>query len=260
MKTSAMALKGAIIGLAALAMGGCIIHTGGFKAKFSRSENLTAPLTGITALDVSTHVGKIQLEAAEVGEVRIAAEIKVRAHTEERAQELAEQVRLVAEPAGPTLTIKAVKPADLGRNELSVDFVITAPAALAVTCATNVGDVQVKGFAQRVKATTNVGTITCTGLREAIDLRTNVGDIRATYAPDAPAAMSATMATDVGSIEFHGPREISAQVTATANVGDINTDRPITVTGSLKRSLRGSLGQGEGQVHLNTNVGSIRIR
>ena len=260
MRTGAIVRIGVAVGLAAMLLGGCYIHTDMFKAKFSRSEDLTAPLTGITALDVTTNVGKIQLEAADVAEVRIAAEIRVKAPTEERAQELAEQVRIVAEPSGQTLTIKAVKPSDFGRHELSVDFTVTAPAALALTCTTNVGDIRVSGFTKRVKASADVGAVTCTGLREEIDLHTNVGDIRATYVGDAPAALTATMASNVGDIEFTGPRDISAHVTAAANVGSIRTDRPITVTGSLKQSIRASLGKGEGRVNLNTNVGSIKIR
>jgi hypothetical protein len=252
---------GVVASLVALLLGGCIIHSNAFEAKFSRSEDLTAPLADITALDVTTNVGKIQLETGDAAEVRITAEIKVKAHTEEKAQELAEQVRIVAEPSGQTLTIKAVKPADFGRNQLSVDFTIKAPATLALSCTTNVGDIRIADFTKRVRASADVGTITCTGLRDEIDLHANVGDLRATYASDAPAALHATMATDVGSIEFTGPQEISADLTAKANVGDINTNRPLTVSGSLNRhSVRASLGTGEGRVNLKTDVGSIRIR
>lgn len=250
---------GVALGLAAVVMSGCYISGDAFQAKFSRSEELTAPLTDITALDVATNVGTIRLEAAEVAEVRIRAEIKVKERTEERAQELAEQVRIVAEPSGRTLRIKALKPAGLRDNNLSVDFTITAPAGLDLEAATNVGDIRTTGFTGRVKAAVNVGAIACTGLRGEIDLHSNVGDLSAEYVPDAPAAVNATMATDVGDIEFTGPREISAHVTATTNVGDIHTARPITVTGSFKKSLRGSLGRGEGRINLDTNVGAIRI-
>jgi hypothetical protein len=260
MRAGAFVRIGIVAGLTTMLLGGCYIHTDTFKAKFSRSEDLTAPVADITALNVATNVGTIRLEAAETAEVRIAAEIKVKARTEERAQELAEQVHIVAEPSGQTLTIKAVKPPGLGRNELSVDFTITGPAGLALTCTTNVGDIRVTGFTKPVKASADVGTITCTDLRDQIDLHTNVGDVRATYAGDAPAALKATMATNVGNVEFTGPQEISAKLTAASNVGSINTDRPITVTGSLKHSVRATLGKGEGQVNLNTNVGSIRIR
>lgn len=259
MRTGAFGRIVIAMGLAAMTLGGCVIHTGGQKAKFSRSEDLTAPLANVTALDVATNVGTVRLEAGEVTEVRIAARIEVRAATEEQAQELAEEVRIVAEMSGETLAIKAIKPSHFGRSQLSVDLTITAPAALTLECTTNVGDIRVTGFTKRVKASTDVGTITCTGLRDQIDLRSNVGDVRAEYAADAPAALQVAMTTNVGNVEFTGPREISADLSARANVGSVKTDRPVTVTGSLKQSIRGSLGQGEGRVNLNTNVGSVRI-
>jgi len=246
--------------IAALVLAGCHFSSDLFKAKFSRSEELTAPLAGITALHVATNVGKIHLEAAEVTEARITAEIKVKADTAEKAEELAEQVRITAEPRDQTLFIKASKPSGMRDDQLCVDFTITAPAHLALDCSINVGDIRTTGFTQRVKAGTNVGAIRCVGLRGPADLHTNVGDITMEYAADAPAATNATAGTDVGSIEFRGPPQLSAELTASANVGSIDTDRPITVTGSLQRSVRASLGAGEGKVSLSANVGSIRIR
>ncbi len=261
MRTGALVKMSVVTGLVTLLLGGCVIHMDSHKAEFSRSEDLTVPATDITTLDVTTNVGKIQVEPAEAAEVRVTAKIKVKAPTEEKAQELAEQVRIVAEPWSRTLTIKAVKPANLGRNQWSVDFTIKAPAALVLNCTTNVGDIRITDFTKRVQASADVGSVTCTGLRDEIDLHANVGDLRATYASDAPAALKATLATDVGSIEFTGPQEISADLTATVSVGDINTNRPLTVKGSLtKHSVRASLGQGEGKVNLKADVGSISIR
>jgi hypothetical protein len=242
MRTGRFVRVGVVAGLAATILAGC--HFGGdtFRAKFACSVELTAPVDGIVAMGVNTNVGNIQFDAADVAEVHIAAEIRVKDRTEERAQELAERVRIVAEPSGQTLHIKTVKPVGLKDGNLSVDFLITAPAGLAL------------------KFTTNVGTITCTGLRSEISLHTNVGDIRAEYASDAPAAVKADASTNVGRIELAGPREISARLTAETNVGDIDSDRPLTVSGSLKRSINASLGNAEGRISLRTNVGSIQIR
>ena len=88
----------------------------------------------------------------------------------------------------------------------------------------------------------------------------DVGDIRAAYTADAPAALEFSAATDVGGIEFTGPKEISAHLTAQTNVGDIHTNRPLTVRGRMNRSVRAALGSGDGQIRLRTNVGSIKIR
>jgi hypothetical protein len=208
---------------------------------------------------VNADVGAIRLEAADTTEVRISADITVRAKTGEQAEELLNGFRVTAEPSGDTLVVKAEKPSRFGHNELSVDLTITAPAGLRLDCNNNVGDIHIDGFTGRVETHTNVGTVTATGLRSGMSLHTNVGDIHAAYAPDAPAALDVSISCNVGNIDFTGPSQISANVSAASNVGNIHTDRPLTVSGSLGKSLRASLGAAEGQVDLRTDVGSIAI-
>ena len=251
---------GLVVGWAAVLLAGCQSSSDMFRAKFTRHQELAAPLTDITGLEVSTNVGALRLEAGEAAEARIVAEITVKACTQEQAEELAGQVRISAEPRGQTLVIKADRPPDLRRQNLSVAFTVTAPARLALDCVTNVGDVHITGFTEGVKARADVGAIASTGLRGPAELHSNVGDIRAEYAADAPAALNISISTNVGRIEFAGPPEISARLTATTNVGSIDTDRPLTVVGSLKHSIDAQLGRAEGRVNLSTNVGSIRIR
>lgn len=246
--------------LTTLFVDGCVNIGGTFKAKAQRAEDLTASAADLTSLDVATNVGTLKLDAAESDEVRISADITVKAKTEEEAEALVEEVRIVAEPSGQKLTVKAVKPSGFGRNQLSVDFTITAPAALALQCTTNVGDIRIAGFDDRVTAKTDVGTIDCTGLRQTTDLHTNVGDIRLACASDAAAALQAKATTNVGNIHFTGPDAISATLEAHVNVGSIDTDRPLTITGKIDKSVRATLGDGEGKISLRTNVGSVKIR
>ena len=203
---------------------GCQSGGDAFQAEFTRSEELTGSVAGITMLDIRTDVGRIHLNAADVAEIRVHAEIKVKATTEERAKELAEGVRVVLEPSGETLAIKAVKPTGFGHDQLWVNFTIAAPAGLALKCSTN------------------------------------IGDIRAEYAPDAPVAIHLDASTNVGNIELVGPKDISAKLAVETNVGSIDTDRPLTVMGNLKGSIRASLGGAEGRISLRTKVGSIHIR
>jgi len=248
-----------------VACAGCVVVVGGsqddsLRGKAKRTNQLTAAVGGESALKVTTNVGAIKLEAGETAEVRITADITVKAKTDEQAEALLEGVRITAEPSGDTFVVRAEKPSGFGRNQLNVDFTITAPAGLRLDCITNVGDVQVNGFTGRVETHTDVGAITCNGLRDGTSLHTNVGDIRAAYSPDAPAALDVSVSTNVGNIDFTGPSEISANLTAAANVGDIHTHRPLTVSGSLGKSVRASLGAAEGKVDLRTNVGSITIR
>jgi hypothetical protein len=239
---------------------GCQFDGDALNAIFSRSEELTSPVAGITMLDIRTDVGKIHLDSADVTEIRVQAEITVKAATVEKAEELARGVRVVLKPSDETLAIKAVKPTGFGRNQLCVDLTITAPTGLALKCSTNVGEIYTTGFTGRIEAVTNVGTIICTGLYGGVELRANVGDIRAEYSPDAPAAIHVNASANVGSIELAGPKDISAKLTAEVDVGSVDSDRPLVITGDLKRPIEASLGSAEGRINLRTNVGSIRIR
>ncbi|MFC1794513.1 DUF4097 family beta strand repeat-containing protein, partial [Planctomycetota bacterium] len=62
-----------------------------------------------------------------------------------------------------------------------------------------------------------------------------------------------------GSIEFNAPAQLSAHIDASTNVGSVNTARPITVVGKVGKSVKGTIGAGDGKVRLKTNVGSIKI-
>jgi len=244
-----------------IACTGCVICPGDrLTCKAERTQELGAAAADVAALDVKTDVGDITLEAAETDEVHITAEITVKAKTDEQAERLLQAVRVTAEPSGDTLVIKARKPADFGRNQLAVDFKIAAPARLRLRCVADVGNIRAEGFAGPVEARTDVGNVSCTGLRAAANLRTSVGDVRAAYVADAPAALDLTMTTDVGNVNFTGPTEISANLDASSDVGSIHTSRPLTVTGTVSKSIKASLGDTKGRISLRTNVGSIHIQ
>jgi len=220
MRTTLVTRIGLCVALMCIvAAAGCVTSTGdNLRGKATRTDNLTSPVGSVKALRVSTNVGAIKLEAAETAEIRITADITVKAKTDEQAQELLEGVRVSAEPSGDTLVVKADKPAHFGNNQLNVDFTVTAPADLQLDCTTNVGDIRIDGFTSRVEMRTNVGAITCTGLRDAMSAHTNVGDIRAAYSADAPAAVEVSASTDVGCIDFTAPSQISANLSAATNV------------------------------------------
>jgi hypothetical protein len=86
MRTSTFRGISIIVGLVAVVLAGCHIGGDAFRAKYTRSEDLTVPLADIATLDLTTNVGRIEVTAADVPEIRISAVIKVKAATEEKAQ------------------------------------------------------------------------------------------------------------------------------------------------------------------------------
>jgi hypothetical protein len=248
---------------------GCVIICDGcgdgecrnLRAEAKRTDELTAPLADITVADVSTNIGTLRIEAADVTEAAITAKITVKAKTQEEAEALLEEVRISTEPSGGKLTIKAIKPSGFGRNSLTVDFDVKVPKQLGVHGTTNVGDIRIAGIAGDIVARTDVGKIDGTDLRSGkAEMRTNVGAIKVAYAGDAPVALRIEVNTNVGDIDFSGPEQMSAKFSAVTNVGSINTNREMKVRGLVGKSLEATVDGGEGRVAFRTNVGSIRIR
>lgn len=230
-----------------------------FKAEHQRTEHTSVPIAGVVGLNIETDVGSITVTGADVTDCNITAEITVKAQTKEKAQKLAEEVKMELESSSDTLTIKAVRPAELKKGALVVDFKIIAPRHMKLDCSTGVGTVTVSDIEGRIEASVNVGSIVCRTVVAELDLSSNVGSVTVKYADTAPAACKANIITNVGSIEFTAPPHLSAQVHASTNIGSVKTAKPITVVGKVGKSIKGTIGSGEGKVLLKTNVGSIEI-
>ena len=231
-----------------------------YMAKSQRTENLSVPVGQAVELCVETGVGSITVTGADVVDCSVAAEIKVKAENQEKARQLAEQVKIETETSDETLRIKVVKPPDLKKRPLEVKFTIVAPKQLKVDCTVNVGSIRVSQMNDRIKASTNVGSVFCKQVVGDITAASNVGSVEVEYAETASGAQNIDITTNVGSIELVTPAELSAQVNASTNVGSVKTEKPITVVGKVGKSINGTIGSGEGKVRLETNVGSIHLK
>lgn len=241
------------------AFSGCRDSGSIFRAKYQRAERASAPVTSETELKVDSDVGSITVTGADVTDCNITAEITVKARTKEEARRLADEVKMEFESSGDTLTIKTVRPDELKKRSLVVDFKITAPRHMNLDCSTGVGAVTVSDIEGRIEASANVGSIICSSVVAELDLSSNVGSITVKYKETAPAACKANITTNVGSIQYTAPTLLSAQVHASTNIGSVNTAKPITVVGKVDKSIKGTIGSGEGKVTLKTNIGSIQI-
>jgi DUF4097 and DUF4098 domain-containing protein YvlB len=107
------------------------------------------------------------------------------------------------------------------------------------------------------------GSITCTEISGDLQVEVYNGGVEVSYAKTAPSVCNVSiMNTHNGAIDFTGPPDFSAVVEAETGLGGINTDLPLTVTskGRMGKRASGTLGKGEGKLHLETSHGSIRIR
>ncbi|MEN6425384.1 MAG: DUF4097 family beta strand repeat-containing protein [Phycisphaerales bacterium] len=286
-------------------------------ARCERVVPLSAPLEPGSSFSAETGDGSISLEGTETSECTLTAAIVAHARTEERAQELAEQIDVRLEPAGKGLRVNIDRPSVIRNAWFSVSLRGTLPARTDLTLSTSDGAIDVANITGAVQARTSDGSIevrdiegdaklrtsdgSVTGTRmkaqtldchtsdgriqlsdvtaaaltadssdgsitieilraDSTDVRAIDGTIRIEYTPDAPKALNVSATASDGSITLVTPPGVSAAIDASTNDGSIETDLPITVQGKVGKALQGTVGGGEGRIHLRTSDGSITIR
>jgi len=258
-----------------LTTGGCVIAT----AKYERTVQLSAPLQEGSLFVAQTHNGSITVNGADVVECNLTATITARAVTGEDAQRLAEQTKVSLEPSGKKLTVKIEKPRLRSNQSIGVSLDATVPSRGDLGLTTHNGAVRIADITGEVSGTTHNGSVTatqvsgtaklgthngsvnCKEISGDAQLKTHNGSVKLYYRGTAQGVCDVSIVTHNGGIEFVSPPNFSAQVEASTHNGSIRTDLPITITGEVsKRKLKGTIGAGEGKLHLETHNGSIKMR
>jgi DUF4097 and DUF4098 domain-containing protein YvlB len=92
-------------------------------------------------------------------------------------------------------------------------------------------------------------------------LKTHNGSVKVYYSKAAPSVCDISLITYNGGIELETPSNFSGAVDMPTYNGSIRTDLPITIVGKInKRKLAGTIGSGQGKLHLETHNGSIRVQ
>jgi len=262
-----------------LLAGSCINMGCAMRAKYQMTEQLTAPLSAGSTFVAVTHNGSITVEGADVSDCSMTATIVGQAATEEEAREIAEKTKVTLQPSGNTLTAKIDKPT-LGFNQsVSVSLDVTVPNKTNLKLTTHNGAVEITNIEGTMDATTHNGkvaatdvngsatfethngSVACRGIAGDAELKTHNGSVKAYYSENAQSICDISIVTYNGSIEFTGPPNFSGLVEASTRNGSVHTEVPITISGKISKSeIRGTIGTGDGKLHLETHNGSIRIK
>ena len=264
-----------------IGLSGCEIQIGGWSghAKHERTVELSAPLSPGSELAATTHNGSITVTGGDTTECKLTATIIVRATTEEAARELAEKVNVELQPSGNSLNVKIEKPRLRSNQSVTVNLDATVPNHTDLDLTTHNGPVELTDLTGRFDATTHNGgvearqlsgdiklkthngSITCREISGDAKLRTHNGGVKAVYSQSATGVANVSIVTHNGNVKFSAPPDFSATAKVSTHNGSIKTDLPITVVGEVsKRKLAGKIGAGEGNLHLETHNGSIRIQ
>ncbi|MBA7626682.1 hypothetical protein ES703_34137 [subsurface metagenome] len=256
-----------------LILSGCAI------AKYTRAVQLSAPLSAGSTFTAQTHNGSITIYGADIADCNLTATITARAATEEAAKKLAEKTKITLEPLGNKLTAKIEKPTLRMGQSVAVSLDVQVPDHISLELKTHNGSVEITNITGEVDGTTHNGKVTaekvcgtaklrthngsirCQEISGDTHLRTHNGSVKVYYATTASPTCNVSLITHNGGIDFTAPLNFSATVEASTHNGSVRTDLPITITGEVsKRKLKGTIGTGQGKLHLQTYNGSIRIK
>jgi len=271
---------GSLLCLLVVAAGCCFnIGSCAMRAKYERTVRLSAPLSPGSGFAAQTHNGSITITGADVTDCNLTATITARAMTEEDAKKLAERTTIKLEPFGDKLTAKIDKPTFLMNQTVSVSLDVTAPNRNNLELTTHNGAIRITNITGRLNGTTHNGKVTaeqvsgttelhthngsviCREISGDIQLKTHNGNVKVYYSEAAPSVCNISLITYNGGIDLATPSNFSGEVEASTHNGSINTDLPITVVGKIRKSkLTGTIGTGQGKLHLETHNGSIGIR
>jgi DUF4097 and DUF4098 domain-containing protein YvlB len=250
-------MTGRLIGVSILsvvcAIGGCSKWT----VQYDRTEQVRSPLAGGSLVAVETHNGRIKVSRSEPAECRVVATIHASADTTQEAKDLVEKAKVKLVPSGKTLTVELDKPVLLPDQSVWADYDITVPKSTDLKLSAYNGSVAVTGTAGKVAAVAHNGSMIMEGTSGPLDLETHNGQICVKYAKEAPSICNVSLVTYNGEIDFTPPPNLSARVDFKTYNGRIKTDLPLTVKGTIGRRIQGTVGKGEGNLHLETHNGSI---
>ncbi len=263
-----------------VAAAGCCINIGCLpQEKYQRTIQLSAPLSPGSGFAAQTHNGSITIAGADVTDCNLTATIIARATTEEDAKKLAERTTIKLEPFGDKLTAKIDKPTFLMNQSVSVSLDVMVPNRTDLELTTHNGSIRITNITGRLNGTTHNGKVTAEQVSGTVELRTHNGSVicrevsgdtqlkthngsvKLYYSEAAPSVCNISLITYNGSIELAAPSNFSGEVDASTHNGSIRTNLPITVVGKVSKSkLTGTIGAGQGKLHLETHNGSIRIK
>ena len=210
-------------------------------------------------LYVSTGSGYIHVTPGPEGQVHVVAHLK--AGWALGGHDVDERIRrIIANPPirqeGNTIRIGETNDRAL-MNNISIDYDITAPAAVALNLRSGSGDLNVDHLGRFVSASSGSGNVRAQGVKGPAELRTGSGDIE--LSQDAAGDVKAT--TGSGTIRVHGfagglnlrtgSGDIEAQgrLAAAARLVSGSGTVRLTLPQDAKFNLEASTGSGSIRVH-----------
>jgi DUF4097 and DUF4098 domain-containing protein YvlB len=199
--------------------------------------------------------GGISVRGWDRGDVQVRARIVGYGATKTDAQRIASEVRI--ETAG---AVKAEGP-DSGRDEgWSVSFEVSVPKNATLKLTANNGGLSIADFAGTATFHTKNGGVSLHDVSGDLRGETTNGGVNVDLAGDRWDGAGLDVTTKNGGIVISMPKNYSAELEIGTTNGRLSVGMPITVQGTIGRSLTTVLGAGGARVRAVTTNGGVMVR
>ena len=218
-------------------------------------------------LDLSNENGSVEIQSWDRSEVRVRAEIRLKAASSRAAEEAMEEFRVRASQEGNVITVSSRKPrgADgflswlAGKQiEVDVDYEIMVPQRFDIDVETVNGSIEAKSLAGVLELDSVNGRIAVRNARGSVSADTVNGSIEVELV-DVANAGGMTFGTTNGSVTLSLPADAGADFDAATTNGRISSDIPLTTESVSRSKVRGTLNGGGVPIKVRTVNGSIKI-
>ncbi len=239
---------------------------------FSKTEVKTFQISPSGKIVVDNVNGSIKVKSWDKDQVSLEITKTVRADGQEEADKYFDRLRVEIENGDDYLNVRTHYPHDMGggcgffdwlfhggSRYVNVEYVLIVPSTAKLDLESTNGKIEVQAVTGDVKARSTNGRLRLDGVSGKIDASTTNGSITASVV-DADKFKEMRLRTTNGSIKIYCPKDINADVYAHTTNGSIETEFPITVSGTFNRkSLSGKINNGGKEIYLHTTNGSIEI-
>jgi hypothetical protein len=231
-------------------------------AKEKRTDSLERDFAPGSTLRIRNDFGPISITGGGDAGCQITGRVYVHAPTKREAEEIGEQVQIVAEPNDGVLLIKLIKPELKENRSAGVDLRIVVPSKANVDCETEFGPIKVVGIEGDIRVSTQFGAITCDEITSGnITARTEFGPISITCEDASPADLVADVQTEYGKIQFRAPEAFDGSFDVGTEFGSTGAKLDLASRDQWTHSHKvGAVGSGTGRVSLRTEFGSVKLR
>lgn len=216
--------------------------------------------------------GSVVVSSWDKPQVLVIAEKVVKAHHEEKAQKIMEQVEIIFNASPERIEIESDYPPsnrshnsfwglffDEANAQISISYQLTVPKDANLELKTTNGSITIENTSGNINARSTNGSVKLLDVHGMIRARTTNGRIQAEVL-EFTREDEIYFKTTNGSIKLDLPTNIQADVRANTTNGSISTDFPLEVSGKFNRkNLRGTINGGGGRIDLTTTNGSIKI-